>query len=86
MTTSMPVLNITGNTQATSQPVSTVRGCNGLQQEAKAKVFGWVVERGAAANYRTLGKRLATAGDLFRHHDGHALVQVLSEGSDRDIG
>jgi len=84
VTTSMPVLNIAKEPQASAQPVSTVMGCNGLHQE-KAKGFIWGVERGAAANYRSLGKRLATSGDLFRHHEGHALVQVLAGGKTRLI-
>jgi len=65
------------DSRATADAVSSVRGCIPLQQEAKAKVFTWVVEKGAAANYRSLGKLLAASGDLFRHQDGHALVQVL---------
>ena len=62
-----------------------VRGCIPLQQEAKAKVFTWVVENGAAPNYRGLGELLAACGDLYRHQDGHALVQVLPDCKTRLI-
>lgn len=49
--------------------------------------FVWYVERTAAPNYRGLGRCLNRArGDLYRHHaDGHALVQVLSDGTARLI-
>jgi hypothetical protein len=57
--------------------LSTVMGVIPLRPQGKAKVFTWVMEKGAAANYRSLGKLLAASGDLFRHQDGHALVQVL---------
>lgn len=85
MTTTIPVLSIAENTQASAQPVSTVRGCNGLHQKPKAKVFTWVVENGAAVNYWTMGELLAASGDLYRHRDGHALVQVLAGGKTRLI-
>lgn len=58
---------------------------SGLRQEPRAKVFTWVVENGAAANYRRLGKRLAASGDLYRHKDGHALLQVVPDGTTRLI-
>ena len=68
-----------------SHALSTVMGFDPLRQEAKAKVFTWVVENGAAANYRRLGTLLAACGDLFRHQDGHALVQVLPNRKTRLI-
>lgn len=49
--------------------------------------FVWYTERTAAPNYRKLGRLLSeTHGDLYRHHaDGHALVQVLPDGTVRRI-
>ena len=68
----------------------TVRGCNGSHLEEKPaekpELLTWEVEHGAAVNYCNLGKRLATCGDLYRHHaDGHALLQVLPDGKTRLI-
>ena len=80
-TASKPVLRIA----ETGDAVSTVGGCNGSQQKATTE-FTWIVENGAASNYRQLGERLAATGNLYRHHaDGHALVQVLAGGKTRLI-
>ena len=77
-----PVLKIAENSPEPDQPAATVGGCKGLRQEGK---FIWIVERGAAWNYEKLGSRLAASGDLYRHHQGHALMQILSEGKARLI-
>ncbi len=69
-----------------------VTGCNGLplilddRPPPKAR-FVWFTERTAAPNYRKLGRLLSKIhGDLYRHHaDGHALVQVLPDGTARRI-
>jgi len=78
-------LKIAGTTKATDEPAPAVGGCKGLQQKEKRLSFTWRVERGAAANYQGLGKRLAASGDLYRHHDGQGLVQVLVGGKTRLI-
>ncbi len=60
-------------------------GCNG-SPKAKRPQFNWKVEDGAASNYRRLGQRLATSGDLYRdRNDGHALVAVRQDGKPRFI-
>ena len=76
-----------GEAHSTAVPPSTVGGCNGLRQEGKRKrpKLVWQVERGAAFNYRKLGKRLAASGDLYRHRDGHALIHILDAGKTRLI-
>ena len=71
--------------QAKDRAVLTVSGSSPLRPEGKANRFTWIVERGAAPNYAGLGRRLATSDDLFRHGDGHALVQVLPGGKTRLI-
>jgi hypothetical protein len=40
----------------------------------------WKVELGAPRNFRKLSKCLASTGNLYRHHDGHALLEVLPGG------
>jgi hypothetical protein len=83
-----PVLRFVGpnvNDSQTANDASTVRDRNPLRPVGKTNRFTWIVENGAAANYRSLGKRLAISGDLFRHGDGHALIQVLADGKTRLI-
>jgi hypothetical protein len=80
-----PVLEIAQNTKTPDQPPATVGGCSRLHQEGKRPRLDWKVELGAAPNYRKLGGRLAASGDLYRHHDGHALLQVLADGKTRLI-
>ena len=80
-----PVLKIAESAEVTGQPPSTVWGCNGLQQEGKRPTLVLEVKDGAGRNYQKLAKRLAASGDLYRHQDGHALVQVLAGGKTRRI-
>ena len=57
---------------------ATVGGCKGLRQGGK-RTFTWIVENGAAKNYRRLGKRLAVSGKLFRYGNGYALIRCCPE-------
>jgi len=69
-----------------------VTSCNGshLMEKTSSSCKGryvWYTERTAAPNYRKLGRILSSVhGDLYRQHaDGHALVQVLPDGTARRI-
>ena len=55
---------------------ATVRGCKGLH--LKENDFTWVVEDGAAANYRQLAKSLAVCGDLYRHAGSRATDSTVA--------
>ena len=59
---------------------------NEHSNHGKKTRFIWCVERGAAYNFRQLGARLSTSGDLFRNgSDGQGLLQLMSDGSTRLI-
>ncbi|MHB9081975.1 MAG: hypothetical protein ACYC3X_31305 [Pirellulaceae bacterium] len=77
-----PILTLLTDETDRAKP-ATVGGCNGLQLEANELI--WVVEDGAAFNYRQLADALAATGDLYRHCEGHALLQVLPSGKTRLI-
>jgi hypothetical protein len=61
----------------------TVGGCKGSHQEEIE--ITWVVEDGAAVNYRQLADALAATGVVYRIRDSHALIQVLPNGKTRLI-
>jgi hypothetical protein len=72
--------------------IETVRGRKGLQPEQQEEAqppssFTWRVERGAAVNYRSLGRCLAAAkGDLYRNGtSGRGLLQILPDSKVRLI-
>ncbi len=57
-----------------------------MHLEKEEDLHKWVVERGAAHNYRLLGELLSASGGLYRNGTtGHGLVQVLINGTFRLI-
>ncbi|HUE74866.1 MAG TPA: hypothetical protein VMP01_28625 [Pirellulaceae bacterium] len=45
--------------------------------------FTWIVDHGAAYNYRRLGELLAKGGDLYRNGERHGLILALPSGETR---
>jgi hypothetical protein len=65
-----------------SSPLKVV-GVGGVDHLQPKERFTWVVDYGAAANYRRLAESLAKAGDLYRNGDNHGLLLVLPSGETR---
>lgn len=70
--------------QSSGEPLGDVEDVNPQPDKAQVARIEWIVEKGAASNYRQLAKRLSESGDLYRNQqDGHGLIHVLPSGSTR---